>query len=162
MASFSSETVAAAVVDRLRAEGAFERCEIEGEAIVSRDLRGNIDVAEKGAAGIGATFGAAAGGLLGLLAGPMGLPLIVVAGAITGGIAGHFAGQAISVADLREVADSLPPGSSAYVAVIDTEHAARLAERFRSEGPANVIDVPVVTELSSVIREGVTGRIRRG
>jgi uncharacterized membrane protein len=160
MATFPGREDAARILDRLRIEGALEMCEIEGEALIWRDEDGRIHVQEKGAAGIGATFGAAAGGILGLVTGPVGLLLMVVGGALAGGIAGHFAGQAISVEDLREVAESLPAGSSAYIAVVDTEHAAGVAARFEREG-ARVLDVPVVTELSSAIREGVTGRIAR-
>lgn len=160
MASFPGEDSAGRVVERFREEGAFDGSEIEGEALVSRDAEGQIHVHEKGSAGIGATFGAAAGGLLGLITGPIGLVLLVVGGGVAGGIAGHFAGQAIPVEDLREVGESLHPGSSAYIAVLDAVHADILAESFDNEG-ARVLNVAVRTEVASALREAVTGKIVR-
>jgi uncharacterized membrane protein len=160
MASFPGEDSAERIVERLRTDGAFEGSEIEGEAVVSRDAGGQIHVHEKGSAGIGATFGAAAGGLIGLVTGPIGLVLMVVGGAVAGGIAGHFAGQAIPVEDLRQVGESLPPGSSAFIAVVDVAHASPLADLFTVEG-ARVLNVAVHTEVSSALREAVTRRVSR-
>jgi uncharacterized membrane protein len=160
MATFREKEAAARTLDRLRSEGALEGCEIEGEALVWRDPDGNVHVQEKGSAGIGATFGAAAGGLVGLVTGPVGLLLMVVGGALAGGVAGHFAGQAIPVADLREIGESLAPGSSAYIAVVDGVHADELS-RVLEESGARVLNAAVETELSSVLREAVTKRITR-
>jgi uncharacterized membrane protein len=160
MLSFDGEDTAAAVVRRLRGEGALHGCEIAGEALVSRDRAGIVHAHERGATGIGVAFGAATAGFLGFFPGPMLLPLLIVAGAIVGGVAGHFAGQALPKEDLREVGESLPPGTSAFVAVVDTAHADQLVDAFAAEG-ARVLNVPVETSLASVIREGITGHIRR-
>ena len=160
MASFPGEETASKVVHQLRIDGTLECCEIEGEALVWRDAAGHTHVHEKGAAGIGATFGAATAGLIGVVTGPVGLLLMVVGGAVAGGIAGHFAGQVLPVDDLREIGESLPSGSSAYVAVVDGDHADPLASVFQEEG-ARVLNVAVETEVASVIREAVTRRIVR-
>jgi uncharacterized membrane protein len=160
MLSFEGEDQAGTILRRVRADGALEGCEITADAVVSRDSAGHIHVRERGAAGIGAAFGAVTAGLLGFLPGPMLLPILIVVGAVAGGVAGHFAGQVLPKEDLREVAASLPRGSSAYVAVVDSAHAEPLAAAFAAHG-ARVLNVAVETEMSSVIREAITGHVHR-
>lgn len=160
MCSFEGTETASAVLDRVKAAAGLAECEIEGEAVVSHDPDGKVHLHEKGSAGVGAAAGATAGGVLGLMGGPVVLPLMLVAGALVGGVAGHFMGHALPPEDLREVAESLPPGSSAYIALVDTGHADGVAAAFAQEG-ARVLNLPVETELSGAIREAVTHRIRR-
>lgn len=160
MCSFEGTETASTVLSRLKADGALAECEIEGEALVSRDASGRVHFHEKGSAGVGATFGAATAGLLGLVGGPVILPIMLVAGALLGGVAGHFAGQVLPPEDLRKVGESLPPGSSAYLSLVDTAHADGVAGTFAAEG-AQILNVAVETELSCAIREAVTHGIRR-
>lgn len=160
MCSFDDTETASKVLTRLKAEGALAGCEIEGEAQISRDASGKIHFHEKGSAGVGATMGATTAGILGLVAGPVILPLMLVAGAIVGGVAGHFIGQVLPQEDLRAVGESLPPGSSAYLALVDTAHADGVAKVFAAEG-ARVLNLPVETELSGAIRETITHRVSR-
>ncbi len=155
MFSFDGTDTAARVLSKLRAERTLEGCEIEGEALVSRDSSGVVHYHERGAAGVGAAFGAATAGVLGLVGGPVILLLMLVAGGVAGGVAGHFAGQAFPPEDLRTVGESLPPGSSAYLAVVDTAHADGIAITFAGEG-ARVFNVPVELELSCVIHEAIS------
>jgi uncharacterized membrane protein len=86
---------------------------------------------------------------------------MVVAGAVAGGLAGHFAGQILPGEDLRQLGESLPPGSSAYVVLVQRSHADAVAGLFEEEG-ARIVNVPVETEVSSVIREAITHRVTRG
>jgi uncharacterized membrane protein len=160
MCSFDGTDTASEVLHRLRAAQTLAGCEIEGEAVVSHDAAGKVHFHEKGAAGVGAAAGATAGGVLGLVGGPVVLPIMLVAGALVGGVAGHFMGQALPQEDLREVGESLPPGSSAYIALVDTAHADGVASAFAAEG-ARILNMAVETELSGAIREAVTHRIRR-
>ena len=160
MSSFEGLDTAARVLAELKAEKALEGCEIEGDALISRDAAGQIHFSEKGSAGVGATLGAVTAGMLGLVGGPLLILVMVVAGGVAGGIAGHFAGQLLPPEDLREVGASLTPGSSAFIALVDTAHADAVADAFAAKG-AKVINVAVETGLSSVIREGITHHIRR-
>lgn len=155
MFSFDGTETAAGVVKRLKAEDALAECEIEGEALISHEASGEVHFHEKGAAGIGAAFGAATAGVLGLVGGPVILLLMVAAGGIAGGVAGHFAGQFVPPEDLREVGESLPPDSSAYLAVVDASHADGLSRVFAAEG-ARVLNVPIRSELSCVLHETLT------
>lgn len=160
MCSFDGVDTAAEVLHRLRAAQTLAGCEIEGEAVVSHEADGKVHLHEKGSAGVGAAAGATAGGVLGLVGGPVVLPIMLVAGALVGGVAGHFMGQALPQDDLREVGESLPPDSSAYLALVDTAHADGVAKAFTTEH-ARVLNMAVETELSGAIREAVTHRIRR-
>jgi uncharacterized membrane protein len=160
MLSFEGTGRAAEMLDRLNIECAFEECEIEGASVVSRDHDGRIHVHEKGGAGWGAAFGTAAAGVLGFVTGPVFLPIMLIVGALAGGVAGHFAGQIVPASDLRRAAESLRPGTSAFIAVVDTRHARNVIEAFGDEGDV-LIDEPLETELSNAIREAVLHEVRR-
>lgn len=161
MGSYQGADTASRVVGRLKADRVLTECEIEGEAVVSRDPSGRIHYHEKGSAGMGATVGATTAGVIGLVGGPVVLPIVVAVGALVGGVAGHFAGQVLPAEDLRKVGKSLPPDSSAYMALVDTPHADEVASAFAAEG-AEVLNVEVRAELSCAIREAVTHTIVRG
>lgn len=160
MLSFAAPGAADAAWKEVRAAGALNACEIEAEAVVSRDAHGRVHAHERGSAGIGAAFGAATAGIVGLVGGPVILPILVAVGAVMGGIAGHFAGQVLPADDLRRVADSLTPGTSAYLAIVDRAHAADLVDAFAAHAPT-VHDMPVETAFSTAIREGIFHQVQR-
>lgn len=160
MFSFHGTSTAGRVLAKLKEADVLEGCEIEGEALISRDAAGQVHFQERGGAGVGATFGAVTAGMLGLVGGPVFLLIMLVAGGVVGGVAGHFAGQLLPPEDLRKVGESLPPGTSAYLALVDAAHADGLARAFGAEG-ATVLNIPVETELASVIREAITHHVTR-
>lgn len=160
MLSFEGVDAAGSVLQKVKSEGLLEGCEIEAQATVARHADGRVELHERGAAGIGAALGVVTAGILGVVTGPVFLLLIVAVGGVVGGIAGHFAGQILPPDELREIADSLPSGSSAILAVVDSPHADCVVAAFEAEG-AKVVDVPVETEISSVLREGITHRVTR-
>jgi uncharacterized membrane protein len=88
------------------------------------------------------------------------LPLLLLVGAVVGGVAGHFVGKMLPEEDLKRVAENLPPDSSAYLAVVDSDHADAVAGAFADEG-ARVLNIPIETELASAIREGITHSVVR-
>jgi uncharacterized membrane protein len=160
MFTFEGIETAQKVHDRLKEEGALDGVEIEAEAVVSRDRDGKVELHERGSAGVGAALGVVTAGIVGFVTGPVLLLAMVAVGGLVGGIAGHFAGQVLPPEDLREIADSLKPGNSAFLAVVDSPHAEGVVAAFAAEG-AYVVDVPVETEISSVLREGITHRVSR-
>lgn len=162
MVAFEGTGTAARMVDRLRnEEGAFDDCEIEGASIVWRDEKGQIHVHEKGVAVWGAAFGTAAATIVAAVTGPVALTILLIVGALAGGIAGHFAGQIVPSADLKRAGEALRPGSSAFIAVVDTAHAQRVIDAFGEDAEV-LIDEPMETEVSNAIREAVLHEIRRG
>ena len=160
MLSFDGVDTAAQVLDRVKGGDPFREAEVEGDALVSRQPSGKVQLHERGGAAVGATFGATAAGVVGLLTGPVILPLLMIAGGVVGGVAGHFAGQMLPPEDLKRVAEDLPPNSSAYLAVVDSSHAESFAAAFATEG-ARVLNLPIETELASAIREGITHSVVR-
>lgn len=160
MLAFEGTGRAAEMLENLKIECAFDGCEIEGASLVWRDPDGQIHVHERGGAGFGAAFGTAAAGVLGFVTGPVFLPIMLIVGALAGGVAGHFAGQIVPAGDLRRAGESLRPGTSAFIAVVDTQHARSVIEAFGDEGEL-LIDEPLETELSNAIREAVLHEVRR-
>lgn len=160
MFSFDGVGTAARVFHDVRTEPDFTTCEIEADAIVAHHADGSIEFHEKGSAVVGATLGVVTAGIVGVVTGPVLLLGLVAIGGIAGGLAGHFAGQVLQPEDLKDVGRSLPPDSSAVLAVVDAGHAQCLVDLFEAHG-ARILDVPVETDLASVVREGITHRVRR-
>lgn len=69
----------------------------------------------------GAIFGAIAGGLVGLLGGPAGAIVGAAAGAAAGGVAAHKIDMGFSDEYLKDLQQSLKPGSSAIIALVEHE-----------------------------------------
>jgi len=88
---------------------------IESYAIVSKDLKGKVEVRDqrKRDAGVGAVLG----GVIGLIGGPAG----VVAGAAAGGGVGYLTGNAVGIPreKVESMQSSLTPNSSALIVVLD-------------------------------------------
>jgi uncharacterized membrane protein len=83
----------------------------------------------------GTLFGALAGGLIGLLGGPVGAVVGAAAGAAAGGVAARQIDMGFSDEYLREIQESLQPGSSALIALVEHEWIERVvAELARFEG----------------------------
>lgn len=161
MLAFEGTGRAAELLDQLRVEGTLEGCEIEAASVVWRDSNGKVHVHEKGGAGIGAAFGTATATIVGVVTGPVLLPILLIVGAVAGGVAGHFAGQIVPADDLKRAGESLRPGDSAFIGVVDTRHAQAVIDAFGEEAKL-LIDEPLETEVSNAIREGILHEIRRG
>lgn len=160
MVTFPDVDEAKTTLDRLSSHPGLESAEIEAEALVAREEGGEIHLNEHGSTGIGATFGAVSAGVVGLLTGPIILPILIATGAALGGIAGHLAGRVLPEEDLERVAARLPPGSSAWLAVVDARHAPNVLDAFR-DTDGRALDIPFETEAASAIREGLMREITR-
>jgi uncharacterized membrane protein len=88
---------------------------IESFAIVSKDLKGKVQVLDQRKRD--ATVGAVLGGVIGLVGGPAG----VAAGATAGGAVGYLTGNAVGIPrdQVEKMQSSLTPDSSALVVVLD-------------------------------------------
>lgn len=102
---------------------------LDDSAIVVKDKDGKVRVVNE--VDRGQKVGVAGGGLMGLLIGGMflfpfiGLPVMaILTGAIGGGIVGRLADMGIQKEFVKEVTDSLTPGSSALFFIVrDTDFA---------------------------------------
>ena len=115
------------VLQRLDKEGVFD---VLNAAVLVRDESGKATLKETEDidARRGALFGALVGGLVGLVGGPAGVIVGAAAGAVTGGVAAHEIDMGFSDEYLREFQESLKPGSSALIALVEHEWVERLIE----------------------------------
>ncbi|MGD1993272.1 MAG: DUF1269 domain-containing protein [Anaerolineae bacterium] len=135
--AFNEQGKADQVLKNLRQLDRQGVIDILNAAVLVRNEKGKarIKETEDVAAGRGALFGAVVGGLIGLLGGPVGAVLGMAAGAATGGASAHLIDMGFSNEHLEEIQDSLPPGSSAIVALIEHEWVERvIAELEEFEG----------------------------
>ena len=88
---------------------------IEAYAVVSKDLKGKVQVRDQRKTGAG--VGAVVGGVIGLVGGPAG----VAAGASAGSAFGYLTGDAVGISreSVQSMEQSLTPDSSALVVVLD-------------------------------------------
>ena len=97
--------------------------DIEGAAVIRKEMDGSVHVDDKNdvGAGSGTMVGAIVGGLIGLMAGPGGAIVGAAAGAATGGVSAALIDLGIDRDVVESIKKKLAPGSSALVAIIDDE-----------------------------------------
>jgi uncharacterized membrane protein len=90
-------------------------------AVLVKDKGGKVSVkeTENVDAKHGALFGAIEGGLIGLFGGAPGVIMGTAAGAVTGGVAADLIDLGFPKEFLRDLQDSLQPGNSALVALVE-------------------------------------------
>jgi uncharacterized membrane protein len=79
----------------------------------------------------GALFGAVAGALIGLLGGPAGAIVGAAAGAAAGGVAAHRIDMGFSDEYLKDIQESLKPGSSAIIALVEHEWVEKVIQEMK-------------------------------
>jgi len=120
VAAFSGESKATAVLKDLKKLEKDGVILLVNAAVMVKNEKGKVSIKETEdvTGGKGALFGAIAGGLIGLLGGPVGVIIGAAAGAATGGIAASKIDMGFPDDTLKELDDSLTPGSSAILALI--------------------------------------------
>jgi len=97
--------------------------DVVNAAVLVKDQAGKASIKETADpdAKRGTLFGAIAGGLIGLVGGPAGVIVGAAAGAASGGVVAHKIDLGFDDEHLKEIQESLPPGSSAIIALIEHE-----------------------------------------
>lgn len=128
------------MVDRLERMDREGTIQIEGAAVIDKDMDGTIRVDDKAdvSAGRGVLVGAIAGGLVGLLGGAGGVIVGAAAGAVTGGAAASVMDLGMDKDAIERINAELKPGTSALVAVIEDKWAQRFEESMDGEIRASV------------------------
>jgi len=126
--AFDNENEADKVLDTLKAMESMDVVDLKNGAVIVRSSSGDVKINETSDFDTkqGAIGGAAAGAVLGLLGG--GFIRGALLGAAGGAAAGKFVDLGIEDDFLKEVGESLGPGTSAVVALVDFEQVDRAME----------------------------------
>jgi uncharacterized membrane protein len=136
VAAFKEEGKAAEVLKTLKQLEKDQVILLVNAAVMIKDEKGKVSFKETQdiGAGKGALFGAVAGGLVGLLGGPVGVIVGAAAGAATGGVAAKKIDMGFPDDSLKELQETLKPGSSAILALIQHEWVDRVVEEMEKFG----------------------------
>jgi uncharacterized membrane protein len=136
VAAFKEEEKAAEVLKTLKQLEKDQVIFLVNAAVMTKDENGKTSIKETQDVGTGkgALFGAVAGGLVGLLGGPVGVIVGAAAGAATGGIAANKIDMGFPDDTLKELQETLTPGSSAILALIQHEWVDRVVEEMEKYG----------------------------
>ncbi len=136
------------LVKKYQGEGGYK---VKAWAVVEIDGKGKAHVKQTGHGYKGAAAGAAVGGgsalLLTLLGGPVGFLLWLIGGALVGGVAGHYLGRSFDQTELKAMAASLEPNTSALVVIAEDKLAETIADAAGADG-MKVTSVTVGSQLS--------------
>jgi uncharacterized membrane protein len=134
VAAFATSVGASNMLKTLEAARAVGLETIEDAAVLTRDTHGKLHVEEPGdwSGGRGAAVGGVIGAALGLLAGPVGWAAGL--GAVIGGLSAKLHDSGFSDARLRTLGESLKPGTSALVAVVDQRWVPALEQQLGEAG----------------------------
>lgn len=119
--AFDEEGRAAEVLQALKQLDKEDVIQLLNAAVIVKDREGKaaFKESEDVDAKHGALFGVIAGGLIGLVGGPAGVLAGAAAGAVTGGVAAHAIDLGFPDESLEDLQNSLLPGSSAIVALVE-------------------------------------------
>jgi uncharacterized membrane protein len=123
VAAFDDENEAEGVVKDLRRMDREGVIQLLNAAVLVKKANGKLKMRETQdvGGGRGAIFGAVTGALIGLIGGPPGAVVGAVAGAATGGVAASQIDMGFSDKMLKKLQESLTPGSSAVLALVQHE-----------------------------------------
>jgi uncharacterized membrane protein len=154
VAAFNDETKAGAVLKDLKALEKDGMILLVNAAVMVKDDKGKISIKETDdiTGGKGALFGAVAGGLIGLMGGPVGVIIGAAAGAATGGVAANKIDMGFPDDMLKEMESSLPPGSSAILALIQHQWVDTAVAELEKAG-AKLFRQAIKDELASQLAE---------
>jgi len=158
--AFRGNKRAADVLDDIKRSQKLGGYRLLVQAVVERDVQGEVTIHEPGRGGVGGSIGAVTGGLIGLLGGPIGIVALAVAGGVAGGVAGHFAGRAIPAEDLRRMGNALPPDSSGLIVLIEDFESEKIINELEGY-QAEVVTLTIGDELSGELETLVAADITK-
>ena len=154
IAAFNEEKAADEALSELKAAKWAGLIGIQNAAVLRRDSKNKLHVKElkDWGGGKGAAFGGALGAVLGVLTGP-GILVAGAAGALIGGLAAKLRDSGFSNERLNTLGESLQPGTSAIVAVIEHKWVAEL-ENAMAEAGADVMTESIAADVAAQLEAG--------
>jgi uncharacterized membrane protein len=153
VAAFNSQDGASQALKSLKEAQGAGLVTIDNVAVLIKDADGKLDVNEPTdwGGGRGAVVGGVTGAALGLLAGPVGWAIGL--GALVGGLAAKLRDSGFSDERLRKLGESLKPGTSAIVAVVEHRWVAQLEKQLAEEG-ANTLTEEISSDIARELEAG--------
>lgn len=147
---FAGRDRAEQVVDLLRKGGKSENYKVAAWAVVEIDDKGKAHVKQSGHGGVGTAAGAGVGALLGLVGGPAGLLVWTLGGALLGGVAGKYFGHEFDAKEIKALASTMEPNTSAIIAIVENKAAEAMT---KAMGPydAKVVTLTMGSQLSGEV-----------
>jgi uncharacterized membrane protein len=154
IAAFNEEKAADEILMELKEAKWQGLIGIQNAAVLRRDEKNKLHIKETGdwGGGKGAVAGGAVGAVVGLLLGP-GALVAGAAGALIGGLAAKLRDSGFSDERLKTVGESLKPGTSAIIAVIEHKWVAEL-EKEMEEAGADVFTEAIASDVAQQLEAG--------
>jgi uncharacterized membrane protein len=154
LAVFEDEESASKAYQDLHKAEKDKKVDLENVALIQKAAEGKIAVkedAEKVAGEVG--IGALVGGALGLLAGPVGVITLGAAGALIGGISAKMDDVGFDDTRLKMLGESLEPGKSAILAVLEIIYKEKLVQELENRG-ARVAVEELPRDFKKILEDG--------
>lgn len=155
VAAFQEEEAADAALKTLKEAKREKLISIDNAAVIRKDEEGKLHIKETSdlTGGKGAGVGVLVGGAIGLLGGPLGVAVGSALGAAVGGVTAKLYDGGFKDERLREIGNSLTPGTSAIVAVIEHRWVAELERDLAEEG-ADVMTTALAEDIAEQLQKG--------
>ena len=154
VAAFGDEKAAKTALAELKKAKSEGLIAIEGAAVLRKDSKGKLHVAETEdiGGGKGAAIGGVVGAGIGLIAGAaLAAPLAV--GALVGGLASKLRDTGFSNERLQKLGEGLTPGSSAIVAVVEHTWVEKVEEALAEAG-ADALTEAISADIAAQLEAG--------
>lgn len=154
VAAFQDEGRAKEALKALKQAQKEKLIKIENAAVLRKDEKGKLHIQETADMGgkKGAALGGVAGAAIGLIAGPA-LLVPAAVGALVGGLSAKLRDSGFSNARLEALGESLKPGSSAIVAVVEHTWVNEVKEAMMQEG-ADMLTASISADISEQLDAG--------
>jgi uncharacterized membrane protein len=154
VAAFQDEKSAAQALKVLKQARREKLIGIQNAAVLRKDEKGKLHIQETAdmGGGKGATLGGVAGAAIGLIAGPA-LLVPAAVGALVGGLAAKLRDSGFSDERLKTLGESLKPGSSAIIAVVEHKWVAEV-EKAMAEAGADAVTAALGADIAEQLEAG--------
>jgi uncharacterized membrane protein len=154
VAAFQDEKSADMTLKELKQARREKLIGIQNAAVIRKDEKGKLHIKETAdtGGGKGAAMGGVAGAAIGLIAGPA-LLVPAAVGALVGGLAAKLRDSGFSDERLKTIGDSLEPGSSAIIAVVEHKWVAQV-EKELAEAGADMFTQALSADIADQLEAG--------
>jgi uncharacterized membrane protein len=149
VAAFSDENGASDALKDLRSLGG-DVLGVKEAAVLVRDDDGKLEIRESHHVKKGAVMGGIAGAVVGLIAGPVGW--VAVGGAAVGALAARLRDSGFADERLRQVGESLKPGTSALIVIVEHRWVLDVQQRLRA-AEADIATEEIKQDIAAQLEE---------